>query len=124
MFYCAAGREGAHFNASVGVQRGTFFTAHVLRNALNVVALTSSSAPSRPGPDDRRHCIWSHRLPDRHLRTEVSENGEHGGQRQSHDDPDSRHPLPSRRYSESSQCLVLLSPLKHSALISLLFPCL
>lgn len=53
---------------------------------LNVITLIFSSAPSRPSLDDCRDCPWRYRLTDRHILAEVLENGEHGGQLESHHD--------------------------------------
>lgn len=64
-----------------------YSTLTVMRR--NVVPLTFSSAPSRPGLDDCWYCSRSHRLPDWNICSEVLENGEHGGQHQSHNDSDS-----------------------------------
>lgn len=62
--------------------------------------LTRSYAPSCAGTDDSGDSSGSHRLSDRHLCPQVSEDGEHGGQRQGYHDVDLWGHVSARRWGD------------------------
>lgn len=54
---------------------GLFITGRLFHVTSERPARTFSPAPGRPGLDDCRHCLRSHRLPGGLVRPQVPENG-------------------------------------------------